>query len=357
MKNKLFKFVLVLLCIPLVTTASIDPKLHGKFTKEKTIKKQFDVSSDALLKLKNSYGNLHITSWDKNTTTIEVHIQTSSDNEKKAQQRLDQISVDFQATNTTVSAQTIFSNNRWRWGGDNVSIQVNYTVKVPVGNKLDLSNDYGTIYLNQINGSTKIKCDYGSMKLGKLNATLNEISFDYTSNVSVDYINGATINADYSNFTIHDAKKIELEADYSNSIFNNVELIDFSCDYGDVIIENVGKVIGSGDYLTTRIERVEGSVDIEGDYGGIKIKEITPKAGNITIDGDYTNVEIGYSEGYHFDITATLEYTDFKYDNNIEFSIKREKSSESYYQGYHGSKGKNSIKIDIEYGGLKMLRR
>src|SRR5690606_27419536 len=130
MKNKLFKIAIALWCIPLVTTANIDPKPHGKFTKEKTIKKQFNVSSDALLKLENSYGNLHITSWDQSSTTIEVHIQTSSNNEMKAQQRLDQISVDFQATNAMVSAKTIFSNNRWGWSGNNVSIQVNYTVKV-----------------------------------------------------------------------------------------------------------------------------------------------------------------------------------------------------------------------------------
>src|SRR5690606_42008329 len=92
----------------------------------------------------------HIISVDKRRLSSEILIQTCRYKVKKAQQRLDKISVDFKATNTLVSAQTIFSNNRWRWGGDNVSIQVNYTVKVPVGNKLDLSNDYGTIYLNQI---------------------------------------------------------------------------------------------------------------------------------------------------------------------------------------------------------------
>lgn len=357
MKNKLFKIALALWCIPLVTTANIDPKLHGKFTKEKTIKKQFNVSSDALLKLENSYGNLHITSWDQNSTTIEVHIQTSCDNEKKAQQRLDQITVDFQATNAMVSAETIFGNNRWGWNDNNVSIQVNYTVKVPVNNKLDLSNDYGSIYLNQINGSTEIQCDYGSMKIGKLNSTSNDISFDYTSDATFDFINRATINADYSNFTIQDAKQIELEADYSNSSIKNVEMIDFSCEYGEINIEKAGKIIGEGDYLTTKIGHVEGAVNIEGDYGEIKITEMTPKAKDLTIKGDYTNVEIGYNPSYHFDITAELEYTKFKHDNNIQFNIKREKSTESYYQGHHGSKGKNSVQIDIEFGGLKMIRR
>src|SRR5690606_5154553 len=207
MKNILFKIALAFCCIPLVAMARIDPKLNGKFTKEKTITKEFKVNPDALLKLENSYGNLHITSWEQNTTTIEVHIQTSSDNEKKAIQKLDQININFQASGSLVSAKTIFNDNNWGWNGNNVSIQVNYTVKVPINNRLDISNEYGAIYLNEINGTTEIQCDYGSMEIGKLNSTTNELSFDYTSDVSIDYINSARIEADYSSFNILHAKR------------------------------------------------------------------------------------------------------------------------------------------------------
>src|SRR5690606_7239164 len=283
MKNILFKIALCLWCIPLFATASTDPKLNGKYTKEKTIKKEFKVNSDALLKLDNSYGNLHITSWDQNTTTIEVRIITSSNSEKKAQQKLDEISIEFQGSSSQVSAKTLFNDNGWGWSSNNVSIKINYTVKVPINNRLDLSNDYGSIYLNEINGSTKIQCDYGAIQIGRLNTASNDISFDYTSDASFDYINRAVINADYSSFFIQNAEHIDLKADYTKSKINTVENINYSCDYGDVVIENVNYLIGQGDYLTTRIGRVEGDVNLKGDYGDIKIEEMTPQAGNLTI--------------------------------------------------------------------------
>lgn len=356
MKNILFKIALSLWCIPLLAMPRTDPKLNGKYTKEKTIKKEFKVNSDALLKLENSYGNLHITSWQQNTTTIEVHIQTSSNSEKKAQQKLDEISIEFQGSSSMVQAETIF-NNSWGWNNNNVSIQVNYTVKVPINNRLDLSNDYGTIYLNEINGTTEIQCDYGGMQIGKLNAPSNDISFDYTSDASFDYINSANINADYSSFYIQNAEQLNLEADYSKSTIGKVGTMDFSCDYGDISIENANKITGEGDYLTTRIGRVVGDVSLGSDYGDIKIKEMAPKAGNLLIDGDYTNVEIGYNSDYHFDITAELEYAGFNGDNDFEYRIRREKSSDSYYEGYYGSQGKNTVKLNIEYGGVKMIKR
>ena len=357
MKNILFKIALAFWCIPLVAMARIDPKLNGKFTKEKTIRKEFKVNPDALLKLENSYGNLHIKSWEQNSTTIEVHIQTSSNNEKKAIKKLDEISVNFQASSSMVSAETIFNDSNWGWVGNNVSIQVNYTVRVPINNRLDISNDYGGIYIDEINGATEIKCDYGSMEIGKLNSTTNELSFDYTSDVSIDYINSARIEADYSSFNIQNAKRISLEADYSKANMVSVDNLDFTCEYGDIVIENTNKVIGEGDYLTTRIGRVGGDVSLNSDYGNIKINEMSSKAGNLTINGDYTDVEIGYNSGYHFDITAELEYVEFRGDNDFEYSIRREKASDSFYQGYYGSKGKNTVKLNIEYGGLKMIKR
>src|SRR5690606_15230396 len=167
MKSILFKIVLGLCCVPLCASAKTDPGLTGKYTKEKTIKKQFNVDADALLKLDNSYGNLHITSWDQNTTTLEVRIITSSNSEKKAQQKLDDISIEFQGSSSQVSAKTLFNDNGWGWSSNNVSIKINYTVKVPINNRLELSTDYGSIYLNEINGSTKIQCDYGAIQIGR----------------------------------------------------------------------------------------------------------------------------------------------------------------------------------------------
>ncbi len=57
MRTILFKFPLIaLLVLPMLLSAG-DGKLKGKYTKEKTIKKEFDVNADAILKISFLYAS------------------------------------------------------------------------------------------------------------------------------------------------------------------------------------------------------------------------------------------------------------------------------------------------------------
>src|SRR5690606_22134586 len=137
MKMLPFKYLFaMIIMIPVISFANNDLP-RGKYTKEKTIKKEFPVNMDALLKVNNSYGNLNITSWTEDRILIEVHIKTTGDKEDKVQQKLDDITIVVEATKATVSATTNFttSNKSWSWGwgsGHNGNMQVNYTIKVPI---------------------------------------------------------------------------------------------------------------------------------------------------------------------------------------------------------------------------------
>jgi 16S rRNA C967 or C1407 C5-methylase (RsmB/RsmF family) len=132
MKALQFKYIFFALAlIPLVVGAHVDnDKLNGRYTKEKTIKKEYNVNSDALFKVKNSYGNLNITSWNENRVVIEVHIKTNGNDEDRVQERLNEIDVDFENNPSMVSAITRFGDrkNSWGWSWGNrkkVSVQVN----------------------------------------------------------------------------------------------------------------------------------------------------------------------------------------------------------------------------------------
>ena len=74
----------------------------------KTVKKEFTVNKDALLKVDNSYGNIDIVTYDGNTISIEVNIKTNSNNEDKAQKKLDEINIEFNGSSSLVEAKTKF---------------------------------------------------------------------------------------------------------------------------------------------------------------------------------------------------------------------------------------------------------
>ena len=357
MKTILYKYTtLLLIAIPMVLSAH-DGKPKGKYTKEKTIKKEFNVNSDALLKVKNSYGNLNITSWNEDRILIEVHIKTYGNNEDKVRRKLDEIRVDFENSSSMVSARTIFSDRGsswgWNWGKTNVNMQVNYTIKLPVKSSVHLNNDYGSIILDRIDGHAKINCDYGRLEIGELHGRNNELNFDYTSKSEIEYMNSGSIKADYSGFTIGKANDITLDADYTNSTIKKMKNLKYDCDYGKLEVMEAGNITGNGDYINVDLGTIHGDVQIDADYGSVKIDEMASDGGDVAIESDYTGIKIGYDPQYHFNFEIDLEYGGFGGKDGLEISVSREKSTSKYYKGFYGSQdSSNTISINSDYGSV-----
>ncbi len=360
MMTLLFKYTTVILLVfPMVLSAN-DGRLKGRYTKEKTIKKEYDVNSDALLRVNNSYGNLNITSWNENRILIEVHIKTNGNNEDKVQRKLDQISVDFEASRSMVSAKTIFNSSRngWGWGrNNNVNMQINYTIKLPIKNSVNLDNDYGSINLDRIDGHAKVSCDYGRLEIGELHGRNNQLSFDYTSNSRIGYINSGKISADYSGFIIEKAGDLTISADYTNSTVEKMGSLDYSCDYGKIEIGEADGVHGNGDYINVRLGTIHGDVDVTADYGSISVKKLAEDAGDVTIKSDYTGIKIGYDPQYNFDFEINTSYAGVSGKEDLEINISHEKSNSKLYKGYYGSANSgNLVTISSDYGGIKLYK-
>ena len=362
MKTILFKYTAIILLVFPVLLLANNGKTKGKYTKQKTIKKEYSVNSDALLKVNNSYGNLNITSWNENRILIEVHIKTNGNSEEKVQKKLDEITVDFEASSNMVSARTIFnkgkSNWGWNWGrNNNVNMQIDYIIKVPVKNSVHLSNDYGNINLDRIDGHAKINCDYGRLEIGELRGRNNQLSFDYTSKSTIGYINSGKVSADYSGFTIEKAGDLEISADYTNSTVKQMENLQYSSDYGNIEVGEANNVQGNGDYINVKLGTIHGNVDITADYGSIRIEEMAEDAGNVQIRTDYTGIKIGYNAQYYFDFEIETEYAGVSGKDEFEINISKEKSSEKYYKGYYGKANSgNSINITSEYGSISFYK-
>ncbi|WP_283635346.1 hypothetical protein [Aquaticitalea lipolytica] len=356
----LYKAVFMLLLIPTMVLGSNG--LNGKHTKEKTIKKEFTVNSNANLKVNNSYGNINIVTYSGNKTYIEVTVKTNSNDEDKAQKKLDEITVEFNSSSEYVSAKTIFDKNKsdswWSWGkNNNVNMEINYVIKLPITNSVDLSNDYGSINLDKLEGRANINCDYGKITTKELMADNNYLSFDYTQNSYFEYIKSGKINADYSGFIVSKAKNLEISADYTKSVVKIAENVSYNCDYGSITIENVNNVTGNGDYLTTLIGDVYKNIDIKADYGSIKIERMNSNAGNVNIESDYVGITIGFDASYNFKFDLDLEYASLRDSEGFQFTKKRIESTDKYYQGYYGnSNTSNLIRIKSNYGSVSFKR-
>lgn len=356
------KLLILLLLLPTMLLANHGP-FKGKYTKEKKIKKEYSVNANAGLEVDNSYGNIEITTWNESRTVIEVHILTNGNDEEEVQKRLDEITVDFSGNASLVSAKTRFGDKKsssWSWWGKknkNISIEVHYTIKLPVTNSVDLDNNYGAINLNRLEGNAKINCDYGQLIIGDLMANNNYLNFDYTSKSTIAYMKNGKIDADYSSFTLDKVGNLELNADYTNSEIGEANEVNYNCDYGKVTIHKAVNILGRGDYVSNRIGSVSGSLNLNTDYGSIVVDRLTGTAKNVTINADYTGIKLGLASNYSFDFTVQLSYCGMKGEELVTMLKSSSENSQKMYSGYHGSKNSgNIVNIDSDYGGVTFFR-
>lgn len=353
MKN-MYKLLLILFLIPLIITAT-DRK--GKYTKTKTINKEFSVSPNATLKVSNKYGNIDIVSWNENKIVINVTITTNGNNEDKVEKRLENIDVEFDASSSFVSAKTIIEKNSsfWNiWGkNNNVGMEINYLIKMPVSNNVDLSNDYGAISIDKLEGTSKISCDYGKLNIGELLNSNNKINLDYTNKSTIEYMKDGSIDADYSTLHIEKSGRVKLNADYTHMSFGMLVDLDYNCDYGSLKIESAGNIKGSSDYMHTTVGSLSGSGEFNIDYGSLKIKDLEQNFKLLKVESSYTRIKIGVNPNTAFNITASLSYCGFKKSDGFTFNKEIVKSSSKYYEGYYNSaNSEGTVDINSSYGSL-----
>lgn len=323
---------------------------HPLVIETKVIDKTFQVNESAELQINNRYGNITMTAWDKNTIQIHIEIRVDGKNAEAVKERISTIDVDFSANPDLVSAYTKIGETR---KSKNTNIEIHYTVKLPKSNNIEIKNRYGNIYLDELNGKSKIDLQYGSISLGKLNNSLNSWELDYVSNSTVEYVKSAIINADYSHLDIRKSEVLNLNADYADIKIGDAKDLINVMGYGNLIVSKVNRVSNTADYTNVKIGTLTRSFVSSGNYGGISIEQVSRDFENIDVTADYSSLNLGIDSKASYKLNASFKYAKLNYPSNIDMKKVIEKPGSSIYEGVAGN-GSGTIQIQMEYGGAKI---
>ncbi len=348
MKTRLFKNLILLLCLQTLPALASD----GDIQKEKTISKAYLVNSDAGIDIRNKYGTVYVTTWDEDKIALDIVIKVTGSNEKKVMKQIDAIDVDITALKSLVTAITKIGTS----SGSNLQVSINYTVKLPRKGDVKIHNQYGNIVIARLQQGCDIILEYGSMTATSLEGS-TKLNLSYSSNCVLGYVKSATVNVEYSGLKIDKAGLLSINSDYSQVTIKDVDTVSYRGDYGGFNIGSAGLVAGNGDYLDQKFGNIEKSINLKGDYNNITISNVLPTAKNISISGDYDTVNITHDADYTFNFDYTLEYAGFKSGPDMNMSTKKESSSNSYYKGFYKKSSSNSMVVKLSYGSLKVQRK
>jgi hypothetical protein len=151
--------------------------------KKRTISRSYAVGPDDRLSIENSFGNITITTWDKNEIQVDIEIGVRANTDERAQKMMDQISVSDHQGGRDIEFKTEIGNmgkgkDKDNNGGDGRKFYVDYKVTMPAKNSLRIENSFGKINVPDFAGTASLTSKFGELKTGKIpNAKLIHVEF------------------------------------------------------------------------------------------------------------------------------------------------------------------------------------
>ncbi|MEN8226103.1 MAG: DUF4097 family beta strand repeat-containing protein [Bacteroidota bacterium] len=347
--KKLYKIQTVLSLLFLMFLASVTLADEQK----KTFSDSFKVNTDAEVLISNEYGNVAIESWDRNEVSIEVVVSVVGRSEEKSKELLDKISVKIEGSPSHVEAVTKITGNL---NCRNCSFNIDYEVKMPATNLLELKNSFGNVFIGDLHGSAEISVSYGNLTIGKLENKENTIGLKF-GNVEIDRLKAADLNMEYGRLEIGSAGYLDLYVRFVGVEIGKVSEMILDGEYEGIEIGSVNMLRAKTSFMGMDIGELLDKIDLISTYGGVEISRVAAGFSVIDITAEFGGVELGISNAASYKLEASSSFGDVDYpESRAEvISIKKD-SFETELKAFIGddSSSSASVIIKVDNGSVEI---
>ena len=154
-------------------------KKRYEFFRERNISKAYPASGNTL-NIDNQFGEVKITTWDKNEIKVDIHIETSSTQKELADKTFDRIDETDKQEGKEINFKTIMNKNgkdeNTSCNNCSNTMSIDYDIHIPANNALNIENSFGSIVIPDYTGPVSLTNKYGSLKAGKLSKPEEDIT-------------------------------------------------------------------------------------------------------------------------------------------------------------------------------------
>jgi len=339
-----------------------------EFTRK--IEKEFNVEQNGISAIENKYGNVFVSTWDKQKTRFEVTVKVKARSEEKAQEVFDRIFVDFEESSRKVSAKTSINSSKggwFNWGNDSDDFQIHYKVFLPANQELQVYNKYGNISIPDMDYRVVSEVKYGNMDVGNINGPI-QVYLGY-GNGTIGTVKDAKIEIKYSNLDVDGAEEVTVNSKYSKLKFGGIHDLKTSSKYDTYRIGSAHSIYSNGKYdnfevgevsyvqVETKysnytVDRLTKGVNLDMSYGGFKARNVSSNFDEIRVHGRYTHFKF-YMDGQpKFDLDIEGDYADIDLPSHISLSEKVVDNSHRSYRTR--GEGTSKVYARLDYGGIRI---
>jgi hypothetical protein len=302
--------------IILITLFLAQSTLCQQFSEKRTFTRSMQVNNETTLEIDNKYGAIHISSCDSDTVTVRAEVEATASKSDRTGKMLEGVNINISETSYLIKAQTEFSQTITMLfesfkGMTNKlipydsRIQINYFVDAPEFLNIRITNKYGDVYLEDINGDFSVDLSNGSFKANSISGnTRMNVSF---CDVTINKLNEGRIDASFSDVVIGESENLEIKSLSTRFDLKKNNILNTEARRDKYFIGNVRSVKGNSYFTDYRIENLEHEINLDTKYGSIEADYIGKNCEMININSSYTDIYLTFdpSLAYNVDVRHT----------------------------------------------------
>lgn len=303
--------------------------------KEKQITKTYKVHSKDKLSIQNQFGRVTVNTWSKKEIKVDVVIKAYEASEEEAQRLLDDVSIEESKQGNLVSFKTNINKGKssgwWdafkrKVGTDQKrGVEVFYTVYMPSGNPLDITNSYGSIVLPDFDGPINLTSSYSSLTSKNLENKENQLTVKYGS-ANIQGFSG-NINLSYGSLNLNQGDKLNAAISYGSAT----------------------------------IDKLTGTCELNIRYTSkFTIREVDKTVDRLEINAAYSGIALGLDKSAQYNYDVTVSFGGFHYNDQLTSPVispaneAKHFTTTKNYKGTYGSGSDRSlIIVKSNFGSVK----
>lgn len=236
-------------------------------TVEEVVTKQLPLKKGGLVTLKNTNGKVEIEGWDKEELYMEAEKRVKAGSREKAEKVLAQVEIliDENADEISIEVREPQKGSGfWDWiFGDELSVNINYKLRVPQDCRLQIDNTNGSVEISAVEGDIHLETTNGKIVANNIGGTVEghttngDIRSQISSIASTGSIQFTTTNGSIETSLPGNAS-FELRARTTNGSINTDFPLNIS---GKYIGSRVESSVNGGGPLVY-LQTTNGSIDI-----------------------------------------------------------------------------------------------
>ena len=270
------------------------------YTDRQKIVRSFPANAETRLDLTNKYGTVHVVPWKKDSVHIEIDLFIKSSSTSKLEKLKRSVDFEFTDTKYYIIARTDFGGRGGSFFSDlkeiipsKNQVKIDYTVHVPSSMNITISNKYGDIYIDDMNGSVSVNLSNGDIKANRLKGESN-ISLNFGNGI-INELNNAKLNIAYADIEIQKVKQLNIESKSSKIRIHEAGILKTISRRDKFAVSSVDNLSGESWFSDIWLYRLNDEINYNPKYGALKVDSISKGFSLINVNSENADLRMVFN--------------------------------------------------------------